>query len=166
MRTLAVQAGPEKLALVVILSMLAGCGESEAPDNEVNPLRTHAITRVLPATEAITGANIPTLDPATMNDAEIQKALGAGPRCEFRYTMSGNPVLAVKAQSHTDASDGVIKLNTNLVVLKSDVKDRDLVLLAEPIRLALAPDRGWQFREGDQARREEASLALLGHSYH
>jgi hypothetical protein len=58
MRTLAVQAGPEKLALVVILSMLAGCGESEAPDNEVNPLRTHAITRVLPATEAITGANI------------------------------------------------------------------------------------------------------------
>ena len=74
-------------------------------------------------------------------------------RCEFRYTSSGRAVLAVQATPGGAAASGVVKLNGDLVVLESSSAEAGLVLTAEPIRLAVAPEPG---EEDDSAR--EASV--------
>jgi len=83
--------------LVALLGLLAGCDGSGAPDDVVEHPRAAEIARIVAAEEALANAVVATLDPHTMSDAEIRKALGTGPRCEFRYTNSGKPVLAVGA---------------------------------------------------------------------
>lgn len=140
-----------RFAIVVVLAVLAGCGGNQAPDDNLAALHAPEIARIAPVSEALAGAHIPTLDPATMNDAEITKALGAGPLCEFRYTSDSRPVLAWKA-SPNSAAAGVVKLNGHLVILES-ASTRNLVLTAEPVRLTVNPDR-----EGTGPAVEEANV--------
>lgn len=147
-----------RLALVAMLGVLAGCGETDAPDDELSLVRAPEIARVVPASEAIAGTHVPTLDPATMVDAEMRKVLGAGPRCEFRYTSAGKSVLAVRASSNSDAADGVVKLNGHLVALSPASTDGALVLVADRVRLILTPDGGGQTGELGNARQQEADL--------
>lgn len=135
------QAGWARLILVFMLGVLAGCGESDAPDDELNPVSAPEVTRIVPVSEALAGAHIPSLDPATLNDAEIEKALGTGTYCEFRYTNEGKPVLAVKTLANGAGAEGVVKLNGSLVVLRAaSSAGGDLMLQAGEVRVALAPD--------------------------
>lgn len=123
---------------------LTGCGQSEAPDDELQPVRATQTPRIASAHEALSGAHITALDPATMNNAEITKVIGDGPRCEFRYAMSGRPVLAL-SRSVDQPRSGVVKLNGVLVELKpSSVYSYGWQLsVAGPIRTNLeAPDLG------------------------
>ena len=81
-------------AILLMAGLLAACG-NEAADDVTDPMSGEETPTVLPAGEAIAGAKVATLDPATMVDAEIQTVLGGPPRCVFRYTSFGKPVLAL-----------------------------------------------------------------------
>ena len=148
---------PARVALMAFFGALAGCSDSDAPDDAVNAARPPEIVRIMPAAEALAGAEIPKLDPATMNGAEIEKALGSGARCEFQYTQAGKPVLAMKAASGADAA--VVKLNGSLVVASATTQDRNIVLLADPVRLTLAPD-GDAVVTGSEDARQDANLVF------
>jgi hypothetical protein len=149
---------------VASLGLLAGCDGSGAPDDVVEHPRAAEIARIVPAEEALANVVVATLDPRTMNDAEIRKALGTGPRCEFRYTSSGKPVLAVGAQPIGPPLGGVVKLNGHLVPLEAapanDVPrpDKGLLLTAGPIRMTIVP--GPEGDEGNGVRRREAEMVF------
>lgn len=140
MRLLASQSAWRWFAMAFALGVLAGCGDSDAPDDDLTAIHAPEVARIVPASEALAGAHIPTLDPASMNDAELGKALGAGPRCEFRYSSEGDTVLAWEAPT-TGAGQGVVKLNGHLVMLRPASTGGRLLLVAGEIRLAIAPDR-------------------------
>ena len=144
---------------LLALGVLASCGESSAPDDDLTAIRPPEIVRIVPASEALAGAHVPTLDPATMNDAEIEKALGAGPHCEFRYTSEGNSVLAWEA-SRTSAGKGVVKLNGHLVMLRSAAASEEVVLAAEQVRLSVARD-GEDRDEGFPNERQGDATAVF-----
>lgn len=136
-RTFSMFAGPALAA-----GLLAGCGQNEAPDDAA--AQAPAIERVKTAAQALVGANIPTLDPATMNDAEIRKVIGDRPRCTFRYTSSGKPVLVAGLGPGGSPEIGVAKLNGNLVSVAPDdaatgFGSGGFVLVADPVRLRVRP---------------------------
>lgn len=101
-------------AVFLLALLLGGCGD-DAPSGasrlEARPPQTAEL--VSPG-EAIAGAFVPQLDPHTMNDAEIGKALPQGYRCAFRYTSTGKPVIAVG-----DDATAALKLNGKLALLPS-----------------------------------------------
>jgi hypothetical protein len=164
---LSFQDGQVRLAFVVALGLLvAGCGGNEAPDDDLTAIQPPKIVRVVPAQEALAGANIPTLDPATMNDAEVRKVLGAGALCEFRYTMAGRPVLAMSTQPDGAPSAGLVKVNGSMVTLSpapvggaSGAAD-PLLLVADPIRMTIAPDVTEQADDRNGMRRRETNVVL------
>lgn len=157
-----------RVALFLVLGLLAGC-DNEALDDETQPVQAPEIPRIVTAQEALSGAHIPTLDPATMNGAEIRKAIGDGPRCVFRYTSTGRPVLAVSTGAAAAAAEGVVKLNGHLVPLKAVPiepagRDREILLLAEPICMTVAPDPGTQTEDHGYLRRQANMIFEVGHS--
>lgn len=149
------------VGMALVLGLLAGCGQSDAPDDELQPVQATAVARVLPPEEVLEGANIPTLDPHTMVAAEVGRAIGDGPRCEFRYTGAGGPVLAVSAPGNGDAESGVLKLNGDLLLLEPAAGAGEIEgvrLAAGPIRATVTPDASDEPEELDGARRREADM--------
>lgn len=98
--------------------LLAACGE-RAPADDAAPVPP-VIAQQRPADEVLQGAHVPTLDPSTLNDAEIRKVLGTGaqPRCTFRYTSTGKPVLVTALAADGSAERAVLKLNGSLLALR------------------------------------------------
>lgn len=89
----------------------------EAEGGQTDALHeTAAQPRVVPAHEAITTANLAMTDLGELDEAEIERVLGRGPRCSFSYSRDAGPVLA--ASLPTDAKGvgkGVVKLHGLLV---------------------------------------------------
>lgn len=142
-------------ALLLALGPLAACG---GPDDETDATPAPGIVRIVPGNEAVSGAHIPTLDPMTMVDAEILKVLGEGPRCEFRYTSAGRPVLAARPSWTGDAADGVLKVNGHLVALSRTSAEGDgLVFADDKIRVTVRPEDG---ERSDGARQQEAEVVF------
>lgn len=121
-------------ALAALLA--AACDNRPPPDDKVGAPPPHA-ARLVSADEALAGANIPTLDPATMDAAEVARVLGPGPRCEFRYVSGGKPVLAIAAAPDAAAA-AVVKLNGDLVALEPGPAGDGRTFAAGPIRLRLS----------------------------
>lgn len=138
--------GTVRPLLLVVLGSLAGCGDDAVPDDELQPARAPEIVRIVPTEEALVGAHIPTVDPATMNDAEIRKALAAEVRCGFRYTTTGRPVFSVQVLPDGAVSEGVVKLNGNLVMLQpaaaTGLPEGGFLMTAGDIRLTIVPHGG------------------------
>lgn len=124
------------LVVPLALALLAGC-DDRAPDDETSPVRAERIPYIVPASEILAGAHVPTLDPANLNDAEIRTALGMGPRCEFSYASYGRPVLALRRPPDGPQAAAVIKLNDKLVLLQRDPANDRVVVQAEGIRVTL-----------------------------
>ena len=85
---------------------------------------------------AVEHAYVPTIDPATMTDAEIAQVVPAARRCAFRYTRNSDPVLA------TDGTRGVVKVNGDLVALspaRTGDPARGGALSADDLRLTVRP---------------------------
>ena len=148
-----------KLFIVAAPAVLAGCGESAAPDDVVNPPRAEEIAPIVPAGEAVSGADVPTLDPATMVDAEIAKVLGGPPGCTFRYTSAGKPVLALGAGNGPIA--GAMKLNGKMLKLSATSSEGTYRGEEPPVRFSMTaegdPRSGFveaemDFEIGDQLR--------------
>jgi hypothetical protein len=92
------------------------------------------VSRVGSVREALNGVSIPELDPVTMNNAEIARAIDSASFCTFRYSSSGRPVLAVTPDPTESPADGVVKLNGLLVLLDREASNGSLVLRADSIR--------------------------------
>jgi hypothetical protein len=150
-------------ALCFALALLPGCSENEAPDEELHPVKALDIARIMPAKEALAGAHVPTLDPATMHEADIRKALKTGPRCDFRYTTNGKPVLAISHSGET-AGSAVVKLNGQLVMLTpgstggSGEQFTPLVMVADPVRVTVNPEQREEVGDRANVRRREANM--------
>jgi hypothetical protein len=145
--------------LLLALGLLAACTEGEAPDDDLQAIHPPEIARIVPAGEALAGAHVPTLDPSTMNDAEIGKALAAGARCDFRYTSSGRPVLAVRMQPGGDAAGAIVKLNGHLVPLEATRADAgELQMRAEPVHIVIQPDPQEPAKARPGIQRREANM--------
>ncbi|MBL0419977.1 hypothetical protein JI739_06420 [Ramlibacter sp. AW1] len=121
----------------LVLGLVAGCGRSDAPDDAQAP--APPVARVLSASQALAGAEIRKLDPATLVRAEIVAALGNRPLCIFRYTSSGKPVLAAGMGAGSGPEAGVVKLNGHLVPLQPDPDARAAgggwALVADSVRI-------------------------------
>lgn len=142
-----------------LAALLAACGQNAAPDDA--PAPPPEIVRVEPAAQALAGAHVRTLDPATMNDAEVMKVVGPRPHCTFRYTGSGKPVLVAGLDAGGSPELGVVKLNGKLLSLQPDraatgLKPGGFVLAADPVRLRVQPDR--PVKPGQAGERTEAEL--------
>ena len=122
------------------------------------PAESPEPARILPAEEAIGGARVATLDPAPIEEAEIRAALGDGPRCTFRYTRNGKPVLAARMLAAA-AHEGIVKLNGNLVRAGATPADEGLLLEAGRIRLTLTPVAS-AASDGGSAVQTEADLVF------
>jgi hypothetical protein len=122
-------------------ALLIGCAESGAPD-DARPHSPEPAT-VAAAAEALAGAHVPALDPASLNDAEIRKVIGSRPHCLFRYTSSGRPVAVAASIPDGSLDVGVVKLNGRLVPLKADHGVPGLrgsfVLVSDPVRVTVQP---------------------------
>lgn len=151
------------LPLLAALGVLAACSESQRPDDEVHPVKGTEIARITPAKEALAGAHVPTLDPATMHEAEIRKVLESGPRCDFRYTSTGKPVLAISTPPEGPALRAVVKLNGHLIALEPTATAaagegiKAISLAADPIRMTLTPDQRERTGERNNVRRREVT---------
>lgn len=152
--------------LAVVIGLLAGCDQAEAPDDATDHPRQPEVARMMPAKDALAGAHIPTLDPATMVEAEIRAAIGAGPRCEFRYTSAGKPILAVSEAPDGSAAAGIVKLNGKMVALTLASTERigdraeSIQLVAEPVRMTVTPDRGARAEAHLGAQRRVANVVF------
>ena len=153
--------------LILVFGLLAGCAEDDAPDDDLKAIRPPEIARIVPASEALAGAHVPTLDPSTMNDAEIAKSLAEGPRCDFRYTTAGAPVLAIRmaAMEPTGtALSAIVKLNGQLVPLEPARKEAGkasadrLLMASEPVRIMIQPDAAPTRMARNGVQRREADM--------
>lgn len=123
----------------LVACLVTGCSGSAASDDAQAPAPEAATVKA--AAQALAGAQVPTLDPAVLNDAEIDKVIGEGPRCTFHYTSSGPAVLAASLAPGGAPTAGVVKLNGSLVPLQrgpgSTAEARSFILAAAPLRLSV-----------------------------
>ena len=140
------------LFLVLLAGLVASC-DNQPPDDKLQPVKAEEIKRIMPADEALAGADIAKVDPAPLLEAEIRKAIGEGARCEFRYTGSGKPVLAV------GQTDAIVKLNGRLIALKmaSPANDGSVTVAADPVRMAVQPEQEDGSAKGERIRSREAT---------
>jgi hypothetical protein len=147
-----------RTALTLAALLAAGCGGTEAPSDappEPGP--------PVPAQAALSGAHVPTLDPHTLREAEIRAVLEPGPRCVFRYTAAGGPVLAAGPLRH-GGEGGVAKLNGSLVALtlaRGAAEPAMAFLLADdPVRIEVSPDPPERAQAASAVRRREADMVF------
>lgn len=148
MRRLTIIAAPAAALLI------AGCGERPAPDDQVGPPPAPKAPRLVDAASVVSGAHVAALDPATMHEAEIERVIGGGPRCVFRYTSGGKPVLAIPAAPAAGAA-AVIKLEGDLIALQ---RTAEHTFAAGPVRLTLSdlPEAG-----GDRSDRPRPATLVF-----
>lgn len=146
--------------------LIAACTEADAPDDDLTAIHPPVIARTASPAEALANATVPTLDPHTLNDAEIVKSLPEGPRCDFRYTTAGAPVLAVRVEPTGTVRSAIVKLNGYLIPLhpapveSGNGSGQRLQLVAEPIRIDVEADSFTPRAEGPETRRQEADMTF------
>ena len=141
----------------------------EAGGGQVDALHEAATQpRVVPAREAITTASIAMTDLGELDEAEIERVLGRGPRCGFSYSRDAGPVLA--ASMTTDASgvgQGLIKLHGLLVEVTSrptaaiQSSAGGITVSAEGLQVLVEPKAGGAgSAQGSSVREATARLHL------
>ncbi|TFZ05007.1 hypothetical protein [Ramlibacter rhizophilus] len=145
---------------LVLAGALAGCEGRLVADDA--PASAPEVATLRPVDEVLAGAHIPTLDPATLNGAQIAKVVGAGPLCLFRYTSAGRPVLAFGLQADGAIGPGLVRLNGSLVqleALRARVDPAGVMLAAGPVRLGVLVT-GEGGRLPTQGRQVEADMGF------
>lgn len=105
-----------KLLTPLAALLLTACGDPAPGEGVKKPLMSDPPPEVVGAREAVNTPDIPTIDPQTLDAAEIDKVLGAGPRCIFAYTAESPPVVALQVTGD-NAGEGVVKIHGRLVKL-------------------------------------------------
>ena len=131
-----------QLAAGALVVLLAGCAQNIAPGEDPDAALGKSPAQVTPAAEMLAGADIATLDPHTLQADEIERVIGSGAHCAFRYTSSGGPVLAYRQAAGADEAAGVVMLNGELIALETDPAAENVMVAlgADRLHFALAPD--------------------------
>lgn len=128
------------------------------------PLAEEPMPEVVPGPVAVGTPDITTIDPVTMNPAEIDRVVSPGRRCSFAYTAASPPVLVGGAKTKDASIIGVVKLHGRLVELAAqhaksvEELSAGAMFTARGMRLTVKPDReeGGEAKEGQ--RRWPANL--------
>lgn len=132
------------LVFALLTSLALGaCNRGDPGEGKALSERTAEVAKIIPAQDAISGAEVRKLDPSTMRSSEIRNSLDAGARCEFKYSSWGDPVLALRmGQNGAAPSRGVLKLNGKLVMLdplpSTSGFEKGIELRADPVRVILS----------------------------
>ncbi|MEL7560032.1 hypothetical protein [Stutzerimonas chloritidismutans] len=119
--------------------LLTACGDPAPGEGVKKPLMSGPTPEVVSAREAVGTPDIPTIDPQTLDAAEIDKVLAAGPRCIFAYTAESSPVVALELTGDT-AGQGVVKVNGRLVKLAAQRAEAGgFALSAEGMSVSIKP---------------------------
>jgi len=122
--------------------LLTACGDPAPGEAVKEPLMSGPPPKVVSASEAVSTPDIPTIDPQTLDDAEIEKVLGAGPRCIFAYTAESPPVVALEVAGQ-DAGQGVVKIHGRLVKLAAQrVEAGGFALSGDSMSIRIEPAAG------------------------
>lgn len=133
-----------------LIGDLADRDDSGAPDDAIDPALGDEPSEFMTAGAALEGAQIAGLDPATLDDAQIEEGLDGDRRCLFRYTSEGNPVFAFNPDA--DGEDAaLIKVNGALVRLAlASNSEGALGYEAGDIRISLTSEQQAQGWDADQ----------------
>ncbi|MBB4658133.1 hypothetical protein [Parvularcula dongshanensis] len=145
--------------------LLAACGGPAPGEGMDAPMASEPVPEVVPARDAVMTADIPTIDPGTMNEAEIEKVLPEGPRCSFVYTAASPPVLAGALPAGGGPARGVVKIHGRLVALEGAVQDFDALrggtrFASGDVSLEVSPDPQKEGRVRDGVRRRPADMVF------
>lgn len=135
-------------------------------EGEVDVLREHETPPApVPPDEAIRSASIAGTDLDELDEAEVERVLGAGARCGFAYSRDAGPVAAAALPAPGRDARGVVKLHGRLVELAARF-DGDpagtgrLTLSGDGIRVAVVPAEGGGGMQADGPRDAFAHLSL------
>lgn len=146
------------------LISLTACGDPAPGEGMEKPLAEEPMPEVVPGPVAVGTPDITTIDPATMNAAEIDNVVPPGPRCSFAFTAASPPVLVGGVNATGDAITGVVKLHGRLVELAAqhaktiDELNAGATFTAQGIRLTVKPEREEGGEVGERRRRWPANL--------
>lgn len=131
-----------KLLTPLAALLLTACGDPAPGKGVKEPLMSGPTPEVVSAREAVATPDIPTIDPQTLDTAEIEKVLGAGPRCLFAYTAESAPVVALELTGDK-AGQGVLKIHGRLVKLAARRTEAGgFDLSAEGMSVSIQPAKG------------------------
>jgi hypothetical protein len=105
-----------KLLMLVATLLLAACGDPAPGEGMKKPPMSDPQPEIVSARKAVNTPDIPTIDPQTLDTAEIAKVLRGGPLCVFAHTAESPPVVALEATKENGAL-GVVKIHGRLVKL-------------------------------------------------
>jgi len=127
-----------KLLLLPISAMLlSACGDPAPEEGMEKPPMKGPAPVVVGAKEAVQLPDIPTIDPQTLDEAEVRKVLGAGPYCSFAYTAESSPITAFGDPGQgAAAGKGMVKIHGRLVELSAQRAEAGTIgLIAEGMKL-------------------------------
>jgi hypothetical protein len=128
-----------KLFMPFAALLLTACGDPAPGEGVKKPLMSDPPPEIIGAREAVNSPDIPTIDPQTLDAAEIEKVLGAGPRCIFAYTAESPPVVALEVAGD-NAGQGVVKVHGRLVKLAAQrAKAGGFALSADGMSVSIEP---------------------------
>lgn len=145
--------------------LLTACGDPAPGEGVKKPLMSDPPPEIIGAREAVNTPDIPTIDPQTLVAAEIEKVLGAGPRCLFAYTAESPPVVALRVTGDT-AGQGVVKVHGRLVKLAAQRAEAGgFALSADGLSIKIEPAVAGdamptEFREADMLFELEQGLRV------
>ncbi|MEH6389191.1 MULTISPECIES: hypothetical protein [Pseudomonas] len=119
---------------------------------------------VVGAQQAVNSPDIPTIDPQTMQRAEIEKVLGDGPYCQYRYTAESPPVLAASNAAKNERYRAVMKIHGRLVELSADQNpgyenlNKGLAFTAQGLEMKVFPDGEGQAESAKPGERVATEL--------
>lgn len=107
-------------SIMTFALLLTACGDPAPGEGLDKPTMRAPLPEVVSARDAIRRPDIPSIDPQSLDQAEVEKVLGSGPYCTFVYTAESPPVVAIKHDGESGGAKGVIKIHGKLVQLSSD----------------------------------------------
>lgn len=155
-----------KLLTPLAAVLLTACGDPAPGEGVEKPLMSDPPPELVGAREAVNTPDIPTIDPQTLDAAEVEKVLSAGPRCTFAYTAESPPVAALQVTGDS-AGQGVVKIHGRLVKLSAQrAEDGGFVLSGDGLSVKIEPAnagdeaRPTEFREADMLFELEQGLRV------
>lgn len=150
----------------LLLLLATGCGDPEPGEGMAKSMAEKTLPEIVSASTAIQSPDIPKIDPGTLDEAEIEKVIPPGPRCEFSYTADSPPVVAAGIGADA-AIQGVIKIHGRLVRMKAgDMKNFESLVsggtfIADEVEFAVKPEmKAGEARGGDRRWPAEALFTI------
>jgi hypothetical protein len=127
------------------------------------------------AGEVLSRAEIPSLDPTTLAEAEIEAVVTSDRPCEFRYTSAGRPVLVVGTGPGGEPARAVVKLVGDIVALEpaatgdgasaAEPQQRTIRVSAGRIALSVTPEPPADAVQEGVTRRQANMIFRVGDEF-